>query len=165
MARAMFKTKKFRYSELKNAVRKYGLKHDPLLMQWIELNPDSINFCGAKRGFKVPDTMWGLFIGWACAIHDGRFAMIADVYVNNIKQGMTERDAILILQDSLEEANLEMHSNVITIILADSSWFGEYFRLKRANKYFLAVHWGGENALFKDIEALLHADKLKNALS
>ena len=85
------------------------------------------NGCGAanaKFDF-VPDTIYGLYIGHVCNIHDWRY-----------EHGRTEEDR--------DEADREMRNNMLRLIdrACDDSWF--YRRIKwlmrrRAKTYYAAV--------------------------
>lgn len=92
---------------------------------------DICNGCGAKGGVNVPDSMWGLYIGEACNIHDWMFnegKSLADFYFSN---------AVFIMNLS------------IIIVCGGNAWLAP-LRLMRATKYFVAVQSLGEDAYWED---------------
>lgn len=91
------------------------------------------NGCGARKGFKVPDTIWGLSIVEACNIHD---------YMYHV--GRTEQDR--------EEADRAFLNNLIRIIEADSINFAPLKALRRyrAMSYYNAVRDFGGPAFWDD---------------
>lgn len=144
----------FIYEELELAVAKYGLFTDKRVMDFCKHYPEEINFCGAKQGVKVFDTMYGLFIGWSCAIHDGMFALIARDFVSEIKTGVPEPIAFARLQAQVKKANAMMLANTVLIIAKESNWLTVLPRCYRACTYFLGTHYGGENAIMDTVEEL-----------
>lgn len=90
------------------------------------------NGCGAadaKIDF-VPDTNYGLYVGYACQDHDFSY-----------KVGVTE--------DDKKEADMRMLSNTLKIISWNSNWLMKILRSKRANSYYLAVDLKGGDAFYK----------------
>jgi len=90
------------------------------------------NGCGAKDGFKVPNTFWGLLIVLACEIHDWMFY-----------KGATLGDYFF--------ANVIFFWNLTAIIFNKSNKFMLLLRMERALKYFLGVMFkSGQNAFWVD---------------
>lgn len=141
----------FNYTEFEKAVEKYKLRQDEFVMQWIENNPAEVNFCGSKKGMKVPDTMYGLFIGWACCIHDGRFGLAAEKYEYLISINTLPDIALKVLTDDVFQANIEMFVNTFLIIWRESNGFMVVLRSLRSLWYFLAVMWKGKDTLLTQI--------------
>lgn len=86
------------------------------------------NGCGAansKFDF-VPDTIYGLFIGDCCNIHDWMY-----------HEGRSIEDK--------EEADRVMLNNMLRLIRRDTAWYRPKFLMRwRAKAYYLAVkHFGG----------------------
>jgi hypothetical protein len=144
--------KQFKYSYFSQAKEKYKLRCDDEVLVWMKENPEEINFCGASEGIKVPDTMWGLFIGWACAIHDARFAMIAKQYIIDVHSGLSSFVAHELMLIAMRAANKEMYINTLLIIIAESDWKWIVPRILRATWYYFAVMWGGKNALLDIVD-------------
>jgi len=86
------------------------------------------NGCGsALAGVDyVPDSMWGLYMGPVCDIHDYMFEV-----------GKTWKDFI--------EANATMFLNAVRMIDWKGGWL-RVPRIYRACTYFIAVHYKGKNA-------------------
>lgn len=92
------------------------------------------NGCGAKDGFSVPNTFWGLLIVEACQIHDWMF-----------HKGKTLGDYYF--------ANVMFFWNMTAIVINGSNWFTMFIRMERALKYFLGVMFkSGKKAYWVDKE-------------
>jgi len=98
--------------------------------------------------------MYGLFIGWSCAIHDATFAIIARDFVNEVRSGIPEITAYARLQYRVKKANAMMLANMVLIIAKDSNWLTVLPRCYRACTYFLGTHYGGENAIMDTVEEI-----------
>jgi len=90
------------------------------------------NGCGSLwGGLLVPDTIYGLYIGEACNIHD---------YMYSFGRTLEDKD----LADEL------FHLNLLKLINENSgNKFMIWLRIKRADKYYWAVKNFGEEAFFK----------------
>ena len=97
---------------------------------------DTVNGCGAansKFDF-VPETIWGLYIGDACKIHDWMY-----------EEGRTVEDK--------EEADRVFLNNILRLIDRDDKWYRPKFFLRlRARTYYVTVtllggpaFWLGKN--------------------
>lgn len=91
------------------------------------------NGCGAanaKFDF-VPDTIYGLYIGYACHIHDWMY-----------HEGRTIEDK--------EEADRVFRNNVLRIIKRYSKWYHpEFLMRRRAQLYYKGVDWFGGPAFWE----------------
>lgn len=90
------------------------------------------NGCGAKGGFNVPDTLYGLSMTEVCNIHDFDY-----------RQGRTQEDK--------ERADLRMLSNMLRKINAQTGWYQVLLRplrRRRALKYYEAVAACGDKAFW-----------------
>ena len=89
------------------------------------------NGCGAESSkFDfVPDTMYGLYIGYACMIHDFEY-----------EKGVTSEHKRI--------ADLRFRDNMRAIINKESNWVMRYPRLIRADMYYKAVDIRGYDAFF-----------------
>ena len=88
---------------------------------------DTCNGCGAKGGFWVPDTFWGLDVSMACDIHD---------FMYKIGKSLEDKDA----------ADRVFKNNCFRIINHESCCgLLKRLRLIRANTYYLVVqNWGAD---------------------
>ena len=94
------------------------------------------NGCGARKGLKVPNRMWGLRIVEACNIHD---------YMYHV--GSTEQDR--------QDADQAFLNNLIRIIEADSINFAllKFLRRWRAMTYYSTVRDFGGPAFWDEKNA------------
>ena len=95
---------------------------------------DLINICNgcgsAKAKFDfVPDTNWGLYIGYCCHPHDFGYEV-----------GVTEEDK--------KKEHMRMLTNHLKIISWHSNWPMKILRSRRANSYYLAVDLKGGDAFY-----------------
>lgn len=94
------------------------------------------NGCGsaqAKFDF-VPDTIWGVYIGEACMVHDWEY-----------DQGETIQDK--------KDADWNFLKNIIGLIYHKSKWYNpSALMCLRAMKYYLAVRKYGADAFWADKE-------------
>lgn len=91
------------------------------------------NGCGAEdsKFDFVPDTMWGLYIGHACMVHDFEYEV-----------GKTSADKKL--------ADRRFRANLVSLIYKESTWILRYPRLIIADAYYKAVDVRGYSAFFTD---------------
>ena len=87
------------------------------------------NGCGAKGGFGVPSTFYGLDMTEACQVHDYMYFI-----------GRTNADK--------EEADRTFLNNLNRIIEARSYFFLKPMRYARAKEYYLAVKYFGGSAFW-----------------
>jgi hypothetical protein len=92
------------------------------------------NGCGAKDSkLPIPDTIWGLWIGPVCNLHDFRYHV-----------GKTKQDK--------EMADIEMLANNMRAIEACSTWILKPLRRRRALTYYGVVTDLGDSAFWKGKE-------------
>jgi hypothetical protein len=92
-----------------------------------EMRDDIAGGCGpgGTGDLIVPDTLWGISVKPACAIHDWMYAF-----------GLSAKDKAL--------ADRIFLNNMVRLIKARNSWgFLENLRLRRARTYYLAVKYFG----------------------
>jgi len=89
------------------------------------------NGCGAEdsKFDFVPDSLWGLYIGHACVIHDFEYEV-----------GVTEEDK--------KAADRRFRDNMVSLIYKGSTWILRYPRLIIADGYYKAVDVRGDDAFF-----------------
>jgi hypothetical protein len=145
--------RKFIFKELVKARNDYHLQCPKDVWRWIELHPEEINFCGAKNGIKFPDKAYGIFFGWACAIHDGDFGYIRKQYIHNLKQGMVKEQALKILSLAVLDSNIRLMGNAVRIFWHEpNKGFFTTFRLFRAFWYLLGTLWKGKKTILDSIK-------------
>ena len=116
--------------EFVEALVKYNLECSPKTIKYIKANPDDINGCGRKGSLDfVADTILGVYVGWACYVHDGDWA-IAEC------------------KDDLLEANARFTYNLKKIVDKDSccrmmAW---------ARRYRIATYSSGVDLVGTDDE-------------
>ena len=80
-----------------------------------------VNGCGAKGGIDVPDTMWGVYVGAPCNIHDVDWKLAKNY------------------QD-LVDANQRFRRNIEKVLDKESAnAFTLWFRLNRMSRYYRMV--------------------------
>lgn len=96
---------------------------------------DYDTYCGAGKGFGdiiIPDTMWGLNISPACAIHDEMWKVAPPTW------------------EAFHASNSIFLRNIISLIVSQSkSKFLKRLRLYRAVTYYNAVDSVGQNIFWK----------------
>lgn len=93
------------------------------------------NGCGPSGGWKekiIPDTIWGLNINPACAIHDWGYHF-----------GTSDWDK--------ERVDLMFLENM-NIMISNASWWFRWLRRRRALKYYWAVKYFGKKAFMANKE-------------
>ena len=118
-------------------VREGKLKaHPDFLMTSFGDLLDICNGCGAAGSkLPIPDTIYGLWVGPGCNLHDFRYHI-----------GKTAKDK--------EMADIEMLANNMRAIEACSTWILKPFRRRRALTYYGAVTDLGDKAFWKGKERL-----------
>jgi len=93
---------------------------------------DVVNGCGAanaKFDF-IPDTVWGLYIGYCCFIHDWGYYKGRDIL-------------------DKEESDRIFLNNMLRMIDNDCPWYIPKFLMRlRAKTYYNAVHFFGGPSFF-----------------
>jgi hypothetical protein len=112
---------------------------DPVCWDFVEQYEDEFMSYGCGPGgvgdYLVPDTMWGLYIGNACRIHDWYYRWDYDNYCEARRN---EADRIL-KNNSIRIINRYTHSNILRKL-----------RYRRAQTYYTMVHNFGANAYWED---------------
>lgn len=84
---------------------------------------------GAKFDF-IPDTIWGIYIGEACHIHDWQY-----------HEGLSQKDK--------DDADWQFLKNLISLIRYKSKWYSPTLLMcARASLYYWAVQKHGDKAFW-----------------
>ena len=110
--------------DLIDAVNHYELYCTKEMLRFIIDNPDQINGCG-RKGEEFPNTNYGLFIGWACFLHDAQWGVAKTI-------------------TDLEIGNMNFRSNLDIIIEIESCCtFMKWMRGYRVRSYYNGVQYVG----------------------
>jgi hypothetical protein len=89
--------------------------------------------CGSEHAKidLVPDTIYSLYVGYACFIHDWQYVVGHDIL-------------------DKEEADRAFLNNLLRLIKLDKRWYTpKNLMRKRARIYYKMVHWFGGPAFWK----------------